>query len=779
MRGYLDTATRFEFGTKAETLTRLAELVRTAVVLPLEYFTVAEWRGEPEQVLTRLCSQQWSAAPLIVRSSGYDEDRTGSSLAGRYLSQAHVSGRRELRLAIEKVVDSFDSDHPENQVLVQPQFEVATASGVVSSYEPSCGAPYRVVNWTSGSDTTEVTSGGSVVKTWYFLDGNAAVPPAAELEGIPELVLELEELIGDEPFEFEFAATESGALILFQVRPLAGVRPIPRGQRHAEIVAECQGQVRALNREQSVALGKRTVLGIMPDWNPAEMIGVRPRPLATSLYRTLITDSVWAESRARYGYRDLRGVPLLVDLGGLPYIDARASFTSMVPASLDDVLARRLVEHYIETLRGNPQLHDKIEFTIALTCYHFNTPDHVRELIESGILPATDSALLTKGLRELTIAIMADHGPFAADLRASEHLARTPVTRPAEFSLSHLEYLLTTCRRRGTLPFSGLARAAFVATSMVRSLVELGVLTATEADALLGSANTVSTVLLHDFATLTRDEFLARYGHLRPGSYDILSPRYDEAPDLYFDWSREAPPASASTQFEPSAEQLRAIRELLVSHSLPGSPERLLEFVAQAVAAREYSKLHFTRFLSEILVEVARAGARLGFTPDDMSYLTISALCDSRSADRRYISELVRAGKERHEMTEILCAPAVLTDPAELTTFVAGNGAANFVTQSRVIARVADVAAGDDPTDAIAAISAADPGYDWIFTKRVKGLLTAFGGANSHMAIRALELGIPAAIGVGKEQFEQWQRAGVLEIDAGNRMVRAVGAGRS
>ena len=35
----------------------------------------------------------------------------------------------------------------------------------------------------------------------------------------------------------------------------------------------------------------------MCDWNPAEMIGIKPLPLALSLYSELITDEIWAEQR--------------------------------------------------------------------------------------------------------------------------------------------------------------------------------------------------------------------------------------------------------------------------------------------------------------------------------------------------------------------------------------------------------------------------------------------------------------------------------------------------
>ena len=36
----------------------------------------------------------------------------------------------------------------------------------------------------------------------------------------------------------------------------------------------------------------------------------------------------------------------------------------------------------------------------------------------------------------------------------------------------------------------------------------------------------------------------------------------------------------------------------------------------------------------------------------------------------------------------------------------------------------------------IVLIENADPGYDWIFSKNIKGLITKNGGINSHMSIR-------------------------------------------
>lgn len=84
----------------------------------------------------------------------------------------------------------------------------------------------------------------------------------------------------------------------------------------------------------------------MTDWNPAEMMGVYPKPLALSLYREIITGSVWAYQRDNYGYRNLRSFPLMIEFGGIPYIDVRVSFNSFVPAELEEELSDKLVNYY-------------------------------------------------------------------------------------------------------------------------------------------------------------------------------------------------------------------------------------------------------------------------------------------------------------------------------------------------------------------------------------------------------------------------------------------------
>jgi len=72
----------------------------------------------------------------------------------------------------------------------------------------------------------------------------------------------------------------------------------------------------------------------------------------------------------------------------------------------------------------------------------------------------------------------------------------------------------------------------------------------------------------------------------------------------------------------------------------------------------------------------------------------------------------------------------------------------------------------------IVMLPSADPGFDWIFSRGIVGFVTAYGGANSHMAVRAGELGLPAVIGAGGPRFEAWSQARRLRLDCLNRQVQ-------
>ena len=63
----------------------------------------------------------------------------------------------------------------------------------------------------------------------------------------------------------------------------------------------------------------------------------------------------------------------------------------------------------------------------------------------------------------------------------------------------------------------------------------------------------------------------------------------------------------------------------------------------------------------------------------------------------------------------------------------------------------------------------ADPGWDWVLNLPIKGMITKYGGPNSHMAIRASEKNITSVFGIGEDLFNQLQNANLIEIDPVNK----------
>ena len=542
-------------GTKAETLARLAPLLQSGRVLPQVRFTVSDWKTDFERVLATVARQDWGSNPLIVRSSAIAEDLGGASQAGRYDSVADVVGRDALIRAVDQVVASFETGLSENQVFVQPMLRNIRSAGVAFTRDPNGGGPYYVINYDDSSGRADmVTSGaGSALKTFFCLKPRRDRVPLS-LSPVADLLQELELLLERDAIDVEFAVDTNGNVYLLQVRPLTVAQPFtPDVATINSAIAEIARKVDLLSRPHPYLHGARSVFGVMPDWNPAEIIGLRPRPLALSLYQELITDAIWAYQRDNYGYKNLRSFPLLINFHGLPYIDVRVSFNSFVPRDIDGPLAEDLVSYYIDRLLAQPDLHDKVEFEIIFSCYTLDLPKRLQVLAEHGI-SMHDRELLAQSLRGLTNNIInGTTGLWCKDRAKVDVLAdRLPMVCESHIDkISRIYWLLEDCKRFGTLPFAGLARAGFIAVQLLRSLVSVGALTAAEYACFMANLETVGSRIGREFAHLPKDEFLRRYGHLRPGSYDIVSPRYDEAPDLYFDWSGPRPVEQTPTSIRP------------------------------------------------------------------------------------------------------------------------------------------------------------------------------------------------------------------------------------
>ncbi|MFL1403936.1 PEP/pyruvate-binding domain-containing protein [Marinobacter sp. M1N3S26] len=794
-----DDLSRFVLGTKAQTLHRLQGMLNRSRIEDQVSFTVAEWERTRVGILSDIHQRLADDDTLVVRSSALSEDGFGVSNAGAYTSVLNVDRHDADALsgAIAEVIASYPDGHPDNQVLVQPMLRDVTASGVAFTRVLATGAPYYVINYDDTTASTEsITSGASREHKTLFLhrdapDGHPAIPD--NLVGLLPALREVEALLDFDSLDVEFAMTQYGGIHILQVRPIAVQHELDSSDAARAAIDQAVARFQQLSTPGPFVVGESPMFGIMPDWNPAEIIGTRPGRLAASLYRFLILDDVWARQRAEYGYRDVRPQPLLTLFAGHPYIDIRASFNSFVPASLDDGLAARLVTFYLEWLAQRPQLHDKVEFDVVPTCYALDFDHWRRRLEKHGGFEADELSALAEGLKDIT------RGAFQrtpADLAAVDTLQErfSVISSRPLTDLDMAAALLEDCRRVGTLTFAHLARSGFVAITLLRSAVTMGILSQAAVDDFLNTIRTVSHRFTEDAARVARGEMpfeqlVSGYGHLRPGTYDITSASYADDPERYLRPVVDRAQTSQTIHSGDSgawAAERQDFFGALAEAGLPSDPDEVETFLHGAIEGRELAKFEFTRYLSRALDCIAGFAGTHSLSRDDIAQVPLEDLLACRAGDpgvadpQRWLRQRAQEGSEAARTTALIELPPLVRTRDDFCGFLYADTHANFIGSQRVLAECVDLRqlTGDDRavdlSGRIALIPQADPGYDWLFGHDIAGLVTMYGGANSHMAIRAAEFGLPAAIGIGEARYLGLAGASVLELDPSNRRLEVV-----
>lgn len=787
----------FTFCTKANTLDKLRHGVRRCTIPQSHVFNVAQWKEDRRGVVAGIRAALGCPA-VIVRSSARGEDSVQASMAGMYDSIPNVPLADDGAVceAVDRVISSYariKEPDPADQVLVQPMIGDISMAGVVFTQDMNSGAPYYIINYDDASGRFDsVTAGnGDINRTLVVRRDFVSSVSSSRFSKLLRAVQELESLTGHTGLDIEFIVTHDETIHIVQIRPMAVSqnwnRDISRDINATleQIKRFVEGKLRPVYG----AAGARSIFGIMPDWNPVEMLGAAPRQLAASLYGHLITDSVWAEARAAMGYRDMRNRPLMNSLGGRQYIDVRESFNSFLPDTLPPALGERLVNLWLDRLAANPELHDKIEFEVAVTIHTPDFAGHVAPRLLAGLSPG-ELAEFEAALRHLTRGIVG--GTILRDnLARIERLDTmngrlTTADTGAASQLLLIQAMLHDCREHGTRPFSVIARCGFIAESMLRGLVNRDALTARRAQDFRASIRTILSDFLNDLGSfrareMSEADFHRKYGHLRPSSYDILSLRYDQRVLMPMEPEADARRPEPCADFALTADEAARIDAVLHEQEYGFGSATLLSFMREAITGREYAKFKFSRHLSNIIELIASWGERLGLTREELAHLPIGDIlaCSSQVPCDGALEESLRARAKRNDaqfrITQALRLPFLITTTSDVDVVPLLKSRPNFITTKAVQAPLVLLTGHELKLPGLCGkiilIEGADPGFDWVFAHRIAGLITKHGGANSHMAIRCAELDLPAAIGCGEQLFTKFCQAAEVKLDCASEHI--------
>ena len=446
------------------------------------------------------------------------------------------------------------------------------------------------------------------------------------------------------------------------------------------------------------------------------------------------------------------------------------------------------MKFYLKKLKSNPYLHDKVEFEILFSCFDFTFEDREKELIKNGFTKNEITNIKIE-LIKFTNKILKDFVRIKRkciiESKIMEKNRLQIKNRVSEnnfnnkLMLKFTENLLTDCKKYGTTNFSTMARIAFIGNILLKSLEKKKIVNNEFVNQLMSSISSPLSEIQNDLKLyhenkINKKSLVNKYGHLRPGTYDIIAERYDENLEFLRD-------INFVTKYNVKKQKLNKnlIEKSLKKEGIEFTEKEFIDFIKDAIRLREVLKFEFTKNLSDALYFISKIGEKLGFSKNDLSYLEINDIISSNDNSDTEIKNKwkikIEKNKKIKKINEFLILPPIIYDQRDFEIINYNLSKPNFITSQKISKKIQKISnlnnKNKDISEKIIVIENADPGYDWIFSKKPAGLITKYGGIASHMAIRCAELGLPAAIGIGEIIYEKIDDAKKILLDCDNQQI--------
>ncbi len=776
-------------GTKANTLENLSSKIIHFTIPKSYIFTADEWFKRKDIIKTNI-KNKFRDKKIIIRSSASSEDTKESSLAGAFDSilNINIKNSKKINDSIKKIIRGYKSkinNFKNEQILIQEMIQDIKMSGVIFTGDNMGYQNYYSINYDDITGRTDtVTSGSSEHsnKTLYVYKKKKNFIRSKRFKLLLKATSEVEKYFSY-PLDIEFCMTKKNKLFLLQVRPIVlKKKNIIFSEKviSDKLYLEFKKIKKSfLSKEKFNIFGEQSFFSQMSDWNPAEMIGQFPSILSFSLYANLITNNSWLKARKAMGYQEFQDKKLMLNFAGKPFIDVRKSLNSLLPKGANNLIGKKLVDHSISKLKSFPSLHDKVEFELMPTCFSFSIKEKLKKININSI---THYRFLEKNFTEMFINNLSPKslGSIENNLKKIEILKYRQDNELyyLNSSLKNINKIINETKNYGIVPFAILARHGFIAKDILLSLEKLNVLTKKDINNFMRSFSTITTEFLNDQAKVNRkilsyNSFIRKYGHLRAGTYDLKSKNYKELGKKVLS-NHNLKKIIHHKTFTLSDIKKRKISRLLGRKKIDLNADELFLYMEKSIKAREYSKFIFTKSINIILEKIKQFSRNLKISLFDMEYLTIKEIISAQKFPKNKIINKISLNKKRQLLNKKVQLPEIILEKENAYIGASVVSTPNFVTDQNVTSELIYISkiSKKNLDNKIILLENADPGFDYIFSFKIRGLITKYGGANSHMTIRCNELNIPAAIGCGKTLFSKLKLSNKVNLNCKNFLIK-------
>ena len=750
--------------------------INTLVKIPkYHYFNFKSFLKNKDKIISDI--QKKFKNKIIVRSASFNEDNDTSN-AGKFLSVPNINleDYKKIESSIDMVFKSYGKNQKKHYVLVQEYIQNAEKVGVIFTADPRNGSPFRTINFNNSNHTELITSGKSNGQIIYYFKYTSKSKLPKKVQYIETLIKKLEAKFPKIFLDIEFLILKKSIYVL-QVRKLnIKKNPVIDFKKSLNDLAK---KITKMTTETSHLIGKDRYFSTMTDWNPAEIIGLKPKPLSISLYQSLITNEVWSESRVSLGYKDVTKMPLLYSFLGTPYIDLKTDMNSFLISNLTDEIQTKLLKFYFKKFKQFPHFYyDKIESNLVINCISLDKNKYIK-ILKNSQLKKKEREIVIKKYTDLTENLIFKLEENINKYKYGESLFKKLKTTKNS-TINKIYLIHNICKNYGTLPFANLARMGFVAVEFLNSFENLKIISNDEKKHFLETIKSISFEMSKDLLK-SKSKFLEKYGHLRPNTYEISTPSYRENYKNYF--KKIKPTTKRPKKFIFSNKQKNKINRLLKTNNFKKiNADLLINFIENSIYERESSKLFFTKIVNEIFNQLKNLFKRIGLKEKDLQYLNIKKILDlyEQFSHEDIIKDLkknILTNKETYNFNQNFNLPNIILNKDDIFIFEEEKASPTFITNKIVSSKFINLNKMSKKLNLdgkIVCIENADPGYDFIFNYKINGLITAFGGPNSHMSIRCNEFSLPAAIGIGEKKFQQLIKYNSLYLNCEKKMLSGV-----
>ncbi len=754
------------------------------------FFNVHDWNINKKKLIEKINKKL--IKKICIRSSYYKEDNKKSSLAGKFDSFIDIeNNKKNIVNSIENLINQYRSFDPnkkfflKNYFIVQNYIQSSICSGVITNYSLGDGAPYYSINYNDLSNSTlSVTAGDKDSFRVLHVSRNSKENiRSSKFKKIIDAVKKIEKIYNYKPVDIEFAIGRNLKVYILQIRPISTVfkwKSINKS-KFQSLLNKSENKYQKIKKRNSI-YGKKAVFGLMPDWNPAEIIGFQPNLFSYSLYKFLVTDEIWATARNQMGYKKLKKPKLMYSFSGKPFVDLRMSFNSLLPKSLNNSLEKKITSFWIDEIIKKPYYHDKIEFEITDNCFYFGLKNKISK--KYNFLNQKEKKNFYNSLKLLTNNILKNYKKNFLQMNNDiinlekyrvQAIKKYTSIKNDEIKLS--KKLFEECKIQGLIPFAKQARNAFIAKKILISLVDINVLSRKSYFNILSKLKTISHDYILDQKNLDKKKiqskkFINKYFHLRPNSYDISNKRYNEKISINKMDDNEI---NTLLNFDIkkldnliSVKEYKMINQLLKINRIETDTDNLLNFCISSLKLRENYKFMFTRTVSDG-IQLLRLFSKKNKISQNISNVAINTI--NQAKNKKGILLIKKKSINNLKLREYYSyvkLPYLIVSNNDFFVSSILLSKPNFISEKNVTSKIIILdgkSKNVNLKDKIAVIENADPGFDWIFSRGIKGLITKFGGVNSHMSIRCEELNIPAIIGFGEDNFRKLKNNSTINID--------------